>query len=115
MMQFQMENGILFLPSIYIILIAIVVIYLLVKWSKQLETRRFTVLFYFLISTIITPLYSYSNGDIFYRIWFPLGFIIVSLHLFQNERYHPSKRKASFLGLLFAIIQMFLNTWNTFN
>lgn len=107
-MKFQLENGILFLPPIHITLIAIIVIFLLVKWSKQLETRRLTVFFYFLISTIITPLISYSTGDVFFRLWFPIGFIVVFTYLYRNERDHLSKRKASFLGLFIAIYQMFL-------
>jgi len=107
-MEFQFANGTLFLPPIHFTLITIIVILLLVKWSKQLETRRFTIFFYFLLSTTITPFYSYSTGDDLFRLWFPLGFILVFAYLISNKRYHPNKMKASLLGLCIAIYRMIL-------
>ena len=107
-MEFQFGNGTLFLPPIHITLITIIVIFLLVKWSKQLETRRFTIFFYFLISTSITQLYSYSYDDFVFRLWFPLGFILVFTYLILNKGHHPNKMKASLLGLCIAIYRMIL-------
>jgi hypothetical protein len=37
-----------------------------------------------------------------------LGFIVVFLYLFRSSRNHPSKMKASILGLCIAIYQMIL-------
>ena len=54
-MEFKFGNGAIVLPPLHITIIAIIIIFLLVRWSKQLETRRFTIFFYFLISTYIAP------------------------------------------------------------
>lgn len=95
------------LQALLFAVVAIVIIYWLIKWSKQLENRRFTVFFYFLISTTITPLYSYSteNNGLF-ELWFPLGFIILIIYLYANQKMHPAKIKASLLGLAVAIYKM---------
>ena len=45
-MEFEIGGGFLILPPLHITIIAIIIIILLVKWSKQLETRRFTVFFF---------------------------------------------------------------------
>ena len=81
-------------------------IYFLVKWSKELETRRFTIFFYFLISTTITPLFSSSNEDGMFTLWFPLGFFILLIYLFTNKRMYRAKLKASLLGLAVAIYKI---------
>lgn len=57
-MEFDIGNGTLLLPELHITIAAIVIIYLLVKWSKELETRRFTVFIYFLVSAYIIPIFS---------------------------------------------------------
>ena len=106
-MEFNLGNGAsIVLPPFPITVIAILIIYLLVKWSKQLETRRFTVFFYFLISTFVAPIYTYNTVEKDFTLWFPLGFIAVSLYLFKNKRNHPSKMKANILGLCIAIYQI---------
>lgn len=102
-MEFEIGNVILMLPSFDITIIAIIVIYLLIRWSKQLETRRFTIFIYFLISTYITPIYSRSSTEGEFQLWFPLGFILVFFYLNRSEKYHPSKMKASILGLCIAL------------
>ncbi|UFT98242.1 hypothetical protein KO561_13660 [Radiobacillus kanasensis] len=107
-MKFNFEGGAIVLPPIHITIIAIIVIYLLVRWSKQLEERRFTLFFYFLISTYITPIFSHSTSEGVFQLWVPLGFIVVFLYLFRNERNHPSKMKASFLGFSIALYQLIL-------
>nr|WP_078596243.1 hypothetical protein [Evansella clarkii] len=96
------------LPPLHITIIAIVIIFFLVRWSKQLETRRFTVFFYFLISTAIVPIFSANTKTGLFELWVPLGFIVVFLHLYRSSRNHPSKMKASILGLCIAIYQMIL-------
>ncbi|WP_071394846.1 hypothetical protein [Bacillus tuaregi] len=105
-MEFEMGNGVLVLPPLPITMAAIIIIFILIRWSKQLEARRFTVFFYFLISTYISPIYSQSTDDGIFEIWIPLGFIMVILYLFLNERYHPAKMKASILGLSIAIYRL---------
>ncbi|MBU7594425.1 hypothetical protein [Metabacillus halosaccharovorans] len=107
-MEFKIGNGAIVLPPLHITIIAIIIIILLVKWSKQLETRRFTVFFYFLISTYIAPFYSQSTKEGIFQLWIPLGFIVVFLYLFRSKRKHPSKIKASILGLCIAIYQLIL-------
>lgn len=60
-MEFKFGNGAIVLPPFHITIIAILILFFLVKWSKQLETRRFRVFFYFLFSTYIAPIYSHST------------------------------------------------------
>ena len=95
----EFKNSVMVQQSFYhllpITVIAILIIFLLVRWSKQLETRRFTVFFYFLISTYIAPIYSYSTEEKTFALWLPLGFIAVLFYLFLNKINHPSKIKAS--------------------
>ncbi|MBG9453904.1 hypothetical protein ABE61_07345 [Lysinibacillus sphaericus] len=107
-MEFKLGNGAIMLPPLHITIIAIIIIFFLVRWSKQLETRRFTIFFYFLISTYITPIYSRSTKEGDFQLWFPLGFIFVFFYLFRSERNHPSKIKASILGLCIALYQLIL-------
>ena len=89
-----------------ITIVSIIVIILLVKWSKELETRRFTVFLYFLISTYIAPFYSRNTKDGIFELWFPFGFIIVFFYLLGSKRNHPSKMKASILGLSIALYNL---------
>ncbi len=62
--------------------------------------------FYFMISTYIAPIYSRSTKEGDFHLWIPLGFIFVFFYLFRSERNHPSKMKASILGLLHSIISV---------
>ncbi|PYZ96586.1 hypothetical protein CR205_12815 [Alteribacter lacisalsi] len=105
-MHFEFGNFGIHLPPLHITITAIIIIFLLVKWSKQLETRRFTVFFYFLISTAIVPTYSRNTEEGIFELWIPVGFIVVFLYLIRSERYHPAKLKASVLGLCIAIYQL---------
>ena len=107
-MEFKFGNAALLLPPLHITIIAIIIIFFLVRWSKQLETRRFTVFFYFLISTFITPIYSQSTTKGVFELWIPLGFIVIFFYLIRSERNHPSKMKASILGLSIAMYQLIL-------
>lgn len=79
-MEFKFGNVAILLPPVHIIIIAIIIIFILVRWSKQLETRRFTVFFYFLISTFITPIYSQSTTNGVFELWIParvyFGFLL---------------------------------------
>ncbi len=107
-MEFKLGNGAIMLPPIHITIIAIIIIFFLVRWSKQLETRRFSVFFYFIISTYIAPIYSSSTKEGDFQLWFPLGFIFVFFCLFRSKRNHPSKMKASILGFCIALYQLIL-------
>ncbi|MDE5412477.1 hypothetical protein [Alkalihalobacterium chitinilyticum] len=100
------EESYLLLPPFYITVITVIIIYLLVRWKKQSEISGLKIFLYFLISTHITPIYSHGSQDGYFQLWVPLGFILISLYLFRSEKYHPSKMKASLLGLLIAIYQM---------
>ena len=108
-MEFEIGNGTLMLPSLDITIIAIITIFLLMRWSKGLETRRFTIFIYFLISTYIIPIYSRSSHEGEFQLWFPLGFVVVFFYLFRSEKYHPSKMKASVLGLGIALYRIVLH------
>ena len=108
-MEFKLGNGTLLLPSLDITIIAIITIFLLIRWSKQLKTRRYTIFIYFFISTYITPIYSHSSDEGEFQLWFPLGFVLVFFYLFRSEKYHPSKMKASFLGLGIALYRIVLH------
>ncbi|MFJ2043506.1 hypothetical protein ACIOBL_07880 [Paenibacillus taichungensis] len=107
-MEFKFGDAAILLPPLHITIIAIIIIFFLIRWSKQLETRRFTVFFYFLISTFITSIYSRATTEGVFQLWIPLGFIVVFFYLFRSERNHPSKMKASILGLSIAIYQLIL-------
>jgi len=106
--EFKFGWGSVFLPPLQITIIAIIVIFLLVKWSKELETRRFTIYFYFLISTYIAPIFSRSTKDGIFQLWIPLGFIVVFFYLFRSKKNHPAKMKASILGLSIALYNIIL-------
>ncbi|MED3575031.1 hypothetical protein ACTHO0_14170 [Cytobacillus praedii] len=107
-MEFNIGDGAIVLPPLYITIIGIIIIIFLVRWSKQLEIRRFTVFFYFLISTYIAPIFSHSTKEGVFQLWIPLGFIAVLIYLFSSKRNHPSKIKASILGLCIAIYRLIL-------
>ena len=107
-MEFKFGNGIsLHLPTLHITIMAIITIIVLVRWSKQLETRRFTVFVYFLISTYIAPVYSQLTESGVFEL--PVGFIVIFLYLHGNKRCHPAKVKASILGLCIALFQLILH------
>jgi len=105
-MEFKFGSGVIMLPPLHISILAIIIIFFLVRWSKQLETRRFTVFIYFIISTFITPIYSRTTNEGDFQLWFPLGFVLIFFYLYRSERYHSSKMKASLLGLSIAIYQL---------
>ncbi|SES18638.1 hypothetical protein SAMN04487944_12269 [Gracilibacillus ureilyticus] len=107
-MEFDFGNFSIVLPPLHISIIAIIVIFMLIRWSKQLETRRFTVFFYFLVSCYIAPVYSRGTDDGVFVLWLPLGFIVIVLYLYSSKRSHPSKIKASILGLCIAVYQLIL-------
>jgi hypothetical protein len=107
-MEFKFGNGAIVLPPLHITIIAIIIILFLIRWSKQLETRRFTIFFYFLISTYIAPIFSRSTKEGVFQLWIPIGFILVFFYLFRSKRSHPSKMKACILGLCIALYQLIL-------
>lgn len=100
-MELKIGDVILNLPPLWMAIIIIISIFIIIRWSKQLETNRSTVFFYFLISTVITPL---SIRNIV--VWIPIGFIAICLYLYGSKRYHASKMKASLVGLFFALYQI---------
>ncbi|MGM0854728.1 MAG: hypothetical protein ACQEWI_19290 [Bacillota bacterium] len=107
-MEFKFSDFSIVLPPFHITIIAIIIIFFLVRWSKQLETRRYTVFIYFLISTHIGQIFSRSTKEGIFELWVPLGFIVVFIYLFLSKRNHPSKMKASILGLCVAFYQLIL-------
>ncbi len=107
-MEFKFGNVAIVLPPLQLTIIGIIIILLLVRWSKQLETRRFTVFFYCWISTLVTPIYSYGSSEGDFQLSLPIGFLLILLYLSNRERYHPSKMKASLLGLSIALYQLIL-------
>ncbi|KMY52212.1 hypothetical protein AC625_03490 [Peribacillus loiseleuriae] len=106
-MQLEFQNITIQFPPLIISGISLVIIFLLYRWSKELEVRRFTVFLYFLISTYITPLYThFKENDSLFQLLFPLGFVIVLIYLFANKKNHPAKLKASLLGFAVAVYQL---------
>ncbi|MFK9093609.1 hypothetical protein [Bacillus salipaludis] len=106
-MPLEFGNTTIHFPLIINFVIFIAIIYLLWRWSKELENRSFTIFLYFLISTYTAPLYSRStsNGGQF-ELWFPLGFAFILIYLYANKKNHPAKMKASLLGLAVAIYKL---------
>ena len=114
-MEFNLENGIsIHLPSLHVTIVAIIIIILLVRWSKQIEARRFTIFLYFLISAYISPIYSIYTENGLFELWLPMGFIFIMAYLYGSKRYHPSKMKASILGLCIAIYQLIFQYFGQF-
>ncbi|MCM3172868.1 MULTISPECIES: hypothetical protein [unclassified Paenibacillus] len=108
-MEFSLGSVTIVLPPLLISMIMVIIIFLLVRWSRQLETRRFTIFFYFWISTFTTPIYSHATTEGFFQLSLPMGFLLILLYLSGgNSRYHPSKMKASLLGLSVALYQLIL-------
>jgi hypothetical protein len=108
-MEFNIgKNAAIVLPPLPITLIAIVIIFLLVRWSKQLEKRRFTVFFYFLISAYIVQIYSSRTIEKEFELWLPVGFIAILIYLILKRNNHPAKIKASLLGFGVALYQLYL-------
>lgn len=112
-MQFAVGNGYINLPSLPVTIGLIVIIYLLMRWSKELKAseqelqpRRFTIVLYFLVSTFVAPLYTRGTENGVFELFVPVGFIVVLIYLYGNGKYHPAKLKASILGLLVAIYQL---------
>lgn len=112
-MEFKIGDGVLVLPALHIWIMTIIIMIFLVKWSKQLETRRFTVFLYFLSSTYIAPIYSHSTEEGIFQLWVPLGFIAILFYLFLSKRYHRAKMKASIVGFCVAMYLLFqqYNVW----
>lgn len=107
-MEIPIGSGTLHLPSLPTTIVAIAVIYLLVRWSKELEERQFTVYFYFLISLFIAPIFSMTMKDGVFELWLPVGFLFILLYLNANQRYNWTKMKASLLGFAIAIYLLVL-------
>lgn len=109
-MEFNLGYGMsIHLPPLHITIIAIIIIVLLWRWSKQLEKQRFSIFFYFLISTFIFPIYSHSTESSVFELWIPAGFIFIAIYLYKDKERHPVKVKASLLGLAVAIYQLVLH------
>ncbi len=107
-MEFRFGDVFIVLPPIYISIILIIIIFLLVRLSRQLETRRFTIFFYFWISTFTSTIYSHATSEGIFELKLPLGFLFILLYLSGGNRYHPAKMKASLLGLSVALYQLIL-------
>lgn len=108
-MEFPFGDGMsIVLPPIPYTIAIIVIIFLLVRWAKKLETEKIRILFYFIISTFVLPIYTSSSEEGYFQLFIPMGFIFILLHLKTSGKYHPSKLKASILGFSIAVYQMVL-------
>ncbi|MEK4198404.1 hypothetical protein [Cytobacillus sp. FSL K6-0265] len=96
------------LPPIPYTIAIIIIIFLLVRWAKKLETKKIRILFYFLISTYVLPVYTSSSEEGYFQLFIPIGFIFILLHLKTSKKYHHSKLKASILGFSLAVYQIVL-------
>ncbi|GGH87311.1 amino acid permease [Pullulanibacillus pueri] len=76
----------------------------LIKWSKELKERRFTLYLYFLISCTNVPLYQKDDVHDVFRLWFPLGFVFVLLYLLWTGKQPKVKFKASLMGFAVALL-----------
>jgi hypothetical protein len=105
-MEFNLVDfSFVFLPFRFIIA-ATIIIFLLVRWSKQLETGRYKVFIYFLVSTHIGPVFSRETEECTFELWFPLGFVVVLVYMFLRKSKHPSKIKACILGACVAVYKL---------
>jgi len=109
-LEFKIGDGVtLALPPLHITIIGLIILFFLIRWGKQLDTGRYKVFFYFLISAYAAPIYSQSTKNGEFQLWIPLGFLVVFLYLYRSKSYHPSKMKASLLGLSIAIYQIIVH------
>ena len=108
-MEFNLSDIPLALQFLLTTTIAIIIFFFLVRWSKQLETRRYSIFIYFLISTHIGPIYSRDTKEGFFELWFPLGFVGIFLYLLFSKRKHPAKMKACVLGLCVALYRLVIH------
>ena len=108
MVQFEFGAITVHLPPLVVTAGIIAIIYLLSRWSQELNERRYTIFLYFFISAMITPLFSSSTGSGgVFQLWFPLGFAAAMLYLaLHRDRRHPAKYKACLLGLAAAVYQL---------
>lgn len=98
----------LMLPTLPHTVAIIIIIFLLVRWAKKLETKKIRVLFYFLISTYVLPVYTSSSEEGVFQLSIPIGFIFIILYLIPKRNFHPAKLKASLLGFSVAVYQLVL-------
>ncbi|KQY84203.1 hypothetical protein ASD24_10530 [Paenibacillus sp. Root52] len=107
-MEFSFGNVTIVFPPLLISMIMVIIIFLLVRWSRQLETRRFTIFLYFLISASTITVYSHATTEGFFQLKLPMGFLLILLYLSNKQNYHPAKMKASLLGLSVGLYQLIL-------
>lgn len=105
-MEFEIGSGTLMLPDFHIAVMGVAIIYLLVKWSKEMETGRIKVFLYFLASSYVLPILSYRTEESGFEFWFPAGFVLIFFYLRGRPNDHAVKRKASLLGFGVALYQM---------
>ncbi len=106
-MQLELGKITIHLPPLIVTTFIIAIIYVLSRWSQELTERHYRVYLYFLVSAIISKIFSYNTGSGVFQLWFPIGFVLLMLYLAVNpSRRHPAKFKASFLGLTVAIFQI---------
>lgn len=106
-MQLELNGITIHLLPLFVSSAIIAIIYILSRWSRELTERPYTIFLYFLISAIITQIFSYDTGSGDFQLWFPIGFALLMLYLAANpSRRHPAKYRASFLGLAAALFQI---------
>ena len=106
-MQLELGRITIHLFPLIVSAVIIAIIYILYRWSQELKERPYRVFLYFLISAIITQIFSYDTGSGVFQLWFPIGFAFSMLYLAAKPtRRHPAKYKASFLGLAAALFQI---------
>lgn len=105
-MEFSLGNVTIVLPPLLISMFMVIIIFMLVRWSRQLETRRFTIFFYFWISTSTIIIYSHVTTNGLFQLKLPIGFLLILLYLSNKQNYHPAKMKASLLGLSVALYKL---------
>ncbi|MFD1019461.1 hypothetical protein [Thalassobacillus hwangdonensis] len=80
----------------------VVIFYLLLRWGHRYKGNTIKIFVYYFISMYIGVLFSHSSeGDVF-TLWFPYGFAAALIYLFTSGQYHPSKMKASIVGLMYG-------------
>lgn len=92
--------------TILIFAIIVTVIVFLNKWSERHGIRRFSLIIYFLISTLTTPLYTRSTEHGKFELWVPIGFAVALLYMYMNDKLHRVKLTACLFG--FAVACFFL-------
>ncbi len=88
--------------NILIFAVIVAILVLLNKWCQKHGLRLFSLIIYFLVSTLTTPLYTRSTEHGKFGLWVPMGFAVALIYMYMNDKLHRVKLTVSLAGFLVA-------------